>query len=268
MKRANARWQDEGGRSLALRGLSGTMPNALKEFEMQLMEENLISLVKNGFFDKKEQLLKSLGIGGGPLTSLAIQAIRYSKEIAIKEGHPKKLYNPELTDSHGNGIGVGELDVMTVGLCMEEVQRLIQAVNMELDNSSKTLITVLNEVKSLSALLQPALMDIVTSVRQNRMALVSELNEMLKSMRDMRDIRKFFLEEEYEKEMERLRIFVDLCKDLKAQLQDGTIEAISDTMLKLAEGKGGKEDERKQSDEEGGKNKGRIENRSKNTVDN
>jgi hypothetical protein len=55
-------------------------------------------------------------------------------------------------------------------------------------------------------------------------------------MASLKEVRQFFLEGDYEKEIERLHEFVDLCERLKALTQDGFLDAVADTLLKLADG--------------------------------
>jgi hypothetical protein len=73
----------------------------------------------------------------------------------------------------------------------------------------------------------------IEDVRNSRFALVSEAATMAKSLRE---VRQFFIDKDYEKEINRLREFVELCERLVALKKDGTLDAVSDTMLRLAVG--------------------------------
>ncbi|KKL81324.1 hypothetical protein LCGC14_1995850 [marine sediment metagenome] len=75
---------------------------------------------------------------------------------------------------------------------------------------------------------------LVQKIRESRMAVTLELKQTLSAMRD---VRTFFLESDYEKEMERLERFVTLGERMKTLIQDGTIDAMCDVVLKLAIGK-------------------------------
>lgn len=68
-------------------------------------------------------------------------------------------------------------------------------------------------------------------IRQTRMAVVAETSQMSKSLRE---VRQFFLGGDYQNEIARLREFVDLCERLQALKKDGTLDALADTMIKLA----------------------------------
>jgi hypothetical protein len=68
-------------------------------------------------------------------------------------------------------------------------------------------------------------------IRSTRMATVAECSQMTKSLRD---VRQFFLGSDHKEEITRLREFVDLCERLVALKESGTLDAITDTMLRLA----------------------------------
>jgi hypothetical protein len=68
-------------------------------------------------------------------------------------------------------------------------------------------------------------------IRQSRMALENETRLM---MLQFKEVRKFFLEETYEEEIARAYRFLNLCKEFKKLQDDGTLELLSDTILKLA----------------------------------
>jgi|SRR5262252_865255 len=68
-------------------------------------------------------------------------------------------------------------------------------------------------------------------LRMWRMAFDLEVKTLL---RDAADIRQFFLDDKHIEEVKRLKEFVELCERLKALKQDGTLDAVMDSMLKLA----------------------------------
>ena len=80
----------------------------------------------------------------------------------------------------------------------------------------------------------------IHKVRASRMTVTTELKQ---SLNIMKDVRKFFLESDFKIEMERLERFVELGERLKAMIDDGTMDAITDIVLKLAIG--GEENETK-----------------------
>lgn len=67
-------------------------------------------------------------------------------------------------------------------------------------------------------------------VRQTRAYIVGECAAIVKQLED---VRKFFLSADHEKEIARLKEFVDLCERLKALKDSGFLDTVADTMLKL-----------------------------------
>lgn len=71
----------------------------------------------------------------------------------------------------------------------------------------------------------------LNEVRMTRMALDTETKQTLAACAD---VRKFFLSADHEKEIARLKEFIELCERLKKLKADGTLDALADTILKLA----------------------------------
>jgi len=69
------------------------------------------------------------------------------------------------------------------------------------------------------------------TLRTLRQNVVSEVSQITKPLKE---VREFFLGANHDKEIERLREFVDLCERLKALKDSGFLDSVSDTMLKLA----------------------------------
>jgi predicted RNase H-like nuclease (RuvC/YqgF family) len=79
--------------------------------------------------------------------------------------------------------------------------------------------------------LKPLKKEMIDELRGLRMTTTTEVAAMLKPLED---IRKFFLGAEHEKEVERLREFVDLCERLEKLKASGFLDTVADTMLKLS----------------------------------
>jgi hypothetical protein len=77
---------------------------------------------------------------------------------------------------------------------------------------------------------QERLKTAIHDVREHRIALGSETRQLLAALRD---VRIFFLDADYEKQIGRLKEFVDLCERLKVLKESGFLDTIADTMLKL-----------------------------------
>lgn len=72
---------------------------------------------------------------------------------------------------------------------------------------------------------------VLQDIRQTRVAIGHESRQLLA---ECGDVRKFFLSEDHEKEVAKLREFIELCERLRALKNDGTLDKVADTILKLA----------------------------------
>lgn len=79
--------------------------------------------------------------------------------------------------------------------------------------------------------IKPMKKDLIESLRGMRMTTTTEVAAMLKPLEDLR---KFFLGAEHDKEIARLREFVDLCERLEKLKKSGFLDTVADTMLKLS----------------------------------
>lgn len=73
--------------------------------------------------------------------------------------------------------------------------------------------------------------DYLKQLRELRMATTTETVQLKSALSD---IRKFFLDDRHPEEVKRLLEFVEVCERLKKLKQDGTLDAVADTILKLA----------------------------------
>lgn len=121
--------------------------------------------------------------------------------------------------------------VVIVGGIMDNTLGLLKVANEDIEAYTETLKETVNEFKSIADLLQPEIMKQIQEIRSTRMAAVSEMQLLLNSLRD---VRKFFLDKDYEQEMSRLERFVRVCKEIQQLKADGTLDAVCDAAIKLA----------------------------------
>ena len=124
-----------------------------------------------------------------------------------------------------------DANAIWIGGIMEQIVEEMRLVNEEARESKQILQTIFNEISALRGLVKPLIKEGVTEIRTARMNVVTETQSMLA---ELKDIRKFFLESDYKEEMGRLREFVSLCREIKKLKEDGTLDAIGDTILNLA----------------------------------
>lgn len=119
-----------------------------------------------------------------------------------------------------------------VGSIMERVAEEFQVLTEELEKARNNLEMLYGQVSVMSENLSPILIKGAAMVRHSGMQVSIEVNNALASMKE---IRKFFLEPDYEKEVKRLAEFVTLCERLQKLKEAGTLDALCDmTMKKLA----------------------------------
>ena len=127
-------------------------------------------------------------------------------------------------------IDIDDLAVRVINEINKHPQRLTPLARAALDAR-----TVLDESLSHVGLSMDGFKDGVTKwlqeFRTARMNFASEANYMLGPLKD---IRQFFLESTYEKEIARLREFVELCERLQKLKESGFLDTVADTMIRLA----------------------------------
>ncbi len=114
---------------------------------------------------------------------------------------------------------------------METIDEALKLIGEQVNESKSILQNLFNEVRAVHDQVEPELRKQITEIRNARMGIVSETQTMLTMLRD---VRKFFLESDYEKEMGRLKQFIAVCKELEAMKKSGVLDAVSDTIIKLS----------------------------------
>ena len=114
---------------------------------------------------------------------------------------------------------------------MEQTQKLIEVANEQALESRKILETLADQIRALVDVVQPLLIEQIQQIRSSRMTLVSELQQSLTALRE---VRKFFLEDDYRKEIDRLEEFVALCRKIVDLKESGVFDAVCDSAIRLA----------------------------------
>lgn len=73
--------------------------------------------------------------------------------------------------------------------------------------------------------------DFLKELRRFKFSVKNEVREVLSPVRD---VREFFLEDDYAKQVSRLKEFTELCEKMKDLKESGFLDSVADTMLKLA----------------------------------
>jgi hypothetical protein len=114
---------------------------------------------------------------------------------------------------------------------MEDTAQMLEATNRQLTEAKATMQGLVNELSAAADIIGPSLMKHVQDLRSARMTVVTEVRESLTALRDLR---RFFLESDYETEMLRLERFIKLCREIQSLKAEGVFDAVVDSALKLA----------------------------------
>ena len=110
---------------------------------------------------------------------------------------------------------------------LDEVAELQREVSVQ---SKETFQNLFNNVAEVYNQVAPLLRKQMDELRNARLQAVTEINSSLKLMRD---IRAFFLEPEHIEQIARLKDFIKTCNELKRLKDEGILDAIGETILKL-----------------------------------
>lgn len=114
---------------------------------------------------------------------------------------------------------------------MEDAGELLKLANDELDRSKQQIRDTQLQISKMADVTLPALTEQVNHIRSLRMTITHETHACIQALEE---VSGFFLDHDYEAEMQRLQRFVGLCEQLKALKADGTLDALSDTIIRLA----------------------------------
>jgi hypothetical protein len=123
-----------------------------------------------------------------------------------------------------------KLDLLSVGRLMTIEKDLVTAAERELAEALVISEEFRDKVKAVMDETLPLLDEQTKRIRATRMAVVSELHQALGAMKD---VRKFFMERDYEEEMKRMERFVSLCEHLQKLKREGVLDAVCETSLRL-----------------------------------
>ena len=124
-----------------------------------------------------------------------------------------------------------EFRILAIGGIMEDNVALLKAVAAELEQAREAYQSLSNEVQAVGGIIRARLFEQTQELRSARMTAVSETQLALTALRD---VRTFFLESDYELEITRLERFVVLCRELMELKQQGVLDAVCDSALRLA----------------------------------
>lgn len=107
----------------------------------------------------------------------------------------------------------------------------LEETTKQVSEAKELLKESVNEMSALSNALFPLMKSQIESIRSARMAIQAESRD---TVRALEDVRKFFLDSDYETEMARLERFVRLCREFQQLKSDGVIDDVADISIRMA----------------------------------
>ena len=151
---------------------------------------------------------------GGPLENAAHPTLK------DRDGNP-------MLDSYRLASFLAKKAIIESKTIKKEMSTLIEDTN----EAQEALRTAVEGIGKNMDKIKPMKKELIENLRGMRMTTTTEVAAMIKPLEDLR---KFFLGTEHDKEVERLREFVDLCERLERLKKSGFLDTVADTMLKLS----------------------------------
>jgi hypothetical protein len=146
-----------------------------------------------------------------------------------------KCVHPTIRDKNGGPmIMQGELRIAIGSMAIEEAKKVTEIMDNITEKTIEARMTLeeaCNGIGEYVEKLKPLKLEVTDQLRAMRTTTAIEVASILKPLEDLR---KFFLGEQHDKEIERLREFVDLCERLEKLKKSGFLDTVADTMLKLS----------------------------------
>ena len=152
--------------------------------------------------------------GGGPLKNAT------SPWVRDRDGNPMIDINRMIPFLANEAITESKTIKKEMSTLIEETNDAKQALKAAVEGIGENMEKI-----------KPMKKEMIESLRGMRMTTTTEVAAMIKPLEDLR---KFFLGAEHDKEVARLREFVDLCERLQKLKESGFLDSVADTMLKIA----------------------------------
>jgi len=145
------------------------------------------------------------------------------------------LHHPTLKDEYGNPLlNMDRMNPIVAEWAINTAKQIPDTMSKLIEQTCEARTALSLAVEGIGEnveKLKPMKKDMIDELRGLRMTTTTEVAAMLKPLEDLR---KFFLGTEHDKEIARLREFVDLCERLEKLKQSGFLDTVADTMLKLS----------------------------------
>lgn len=113
----------------------------------------------------------------------------------------------------------------------DEVKKMMASTTLEMEKAKSILQDLANEVTAMTEIIEPALTRQIVALRSARMAVVGEVQAALPAFRE---VRAFFTDANYDRELAQLERFVAACSKLKELKDSGALDAIQNCMVAMS----------------------------------
>lgn len=140
----------------------------------------------------------------------------------VANGHRQPLFREDAVYKYVTG------EVLKLS---KNIPKIMSEANSEAMDAATRLREAMQGIGDALEGLKPAKKSMIDELRSLRMTAVSETAATLKPLEELR---QFFLGPDHNKEIARLREFVELCERLEALKRSGFLDSVAETMLKIA----------------------------------
>lgn len=125
------------------------------------------------------------------------------------------------------------LDILVVKVNQEapKLENTMSELLTQTEASVEALRTAVHGIGRELEELKPIKKAMIEELRSLRMTAAQEIAQ---AMKPLEDVRQFFIGKDHAAEVGRLREFVELCERLERLKKDGFLDAVADTIIKLA----------------------------------
>jgi len=155
-----------------------------------------------------------------------------TKETAEQEKRtaPMKTKIPSAETPTGEPLySTADIEVVAIDIAKERLATL-KGLAEQAEQCSATMRAQVREIGGACHEVAALTTKAIQEVRSARMALVAETTVLLASLKD---VRSFFFDDRHADEVKRLSDFVQIVERLRQQKENGTLDAIADTILAL-----------------------------------
>lgn len=143
--------------------------------------------------------------------------------------------HPTMRDEHGNPmINIQKIDEYMQKMAVKFAEEAAQRVGLWTEEAKKANAVLRTEMDAVGSIIEDAKEMKKLFIETLRGMRTTSTTEVAAMMKPLEDLRKFFLGADHQKEVDRLKEFVELCERLEKLKKSGFLDSVADTLIKLA----------------------------------